>query len=391
MSTPCNTSTAIYLLTKSLGTGGVGTHFLSQLQLLHKTYPHISLVAVTRSSKAISTTPNDPPLSLKTWEKDLAASSSPGLSISQILSLLKYHNKTHRSIVVDNTSSQEVAESYPLFLQDGISIVTPNKKGFSGEFELWRNIFIPVGPQPRRGLVYHESSVGAGLPIISTLNDLVATGDKVSKIEGVFSGTMSYLFNTFSPVSGASGRRQWSEIVSEAKAAGFTEPDPRDDLNGVDVARKLVILARLCGLEVAGVDAFPVESLIPKELATIASADEFMKRLPEFDGQMEEVNAKAGKTGKVVRFVGSIDVQKRELKVGMEEFDKGHPIAGLKGADNWLLFTQSGMVASHSSFRARELEELSQPWVLQRISSRFYSESHKQGFKTTRRDENAKF
>ncbi len=316
----------------------MGAHFLSQLQLLHKTYPHISLVAVTRSSKAISTTPNEAPLSLKTWEKDLAASSSPGLSAFQVLSLLKYHNKTHRSIVVDNTSSQDVAESYPLFLQDGISIVTPNKKAFSGEFELWRNIFIPVGPQPRRGLVYHESSVGAGLPIISTLNDLIATGDKVSKIEGVFSGTMSFLFNTFSPVTGGSGGKKWSEIVSEAKTAGFTEPDPRDDLNGVDVARKLVILARLCGLEVAGVDAFPVQSLIPKELSNVTSGDDFIRRLPEFDDQMEAVNTKAVKAGKVVRFVGSIDVQKRELKVGMEEFDKAHPIAGLKGADNLVAF-----------------------------------------------------
>ena len=316
----------------------MGAHFLSQLQLLHKTYPHISLVAVTRSSKAISTTPNEPPLSLKTWEKDLAASSSRGLSTSQVLSLLKYYNKTHRSILVDNTSNQDVADSYPLFLQDGISIVTPNKKAFSGDFELWRNIFIPVGPQPRRGLVYHESSVGAGLPIISTLNDLIATGDKVSKIEGVFSGTLSFLFNSFSPVSGGPGGKKWSGIVGEAKAAGFTEPDPRDDLNGVDVARKLVILARLCGLEIASVHDFPVESLIPKDLASVASTDEFMKRLPGFDDQMEAVKVKAAKAEKVVRFVGSIDVQNKRLKVGMEEFDKSHPIAGLKGADNLVAF-----------------------------------------------------
>ena len=295
-------------------------------------------MAITRSSKALSTTPNEPPLALKTWERDLAASPSPGLSYSQIHGVLKYHNKTHRSIVVDNTSNQDVAESYPLFLQDGISVVTPNKKAFSGKFELWRNIFIPTGHQPRRGLIYHESSVGAGLPIISTLNDLIATGDKVLKIEGVFSGTMSFLFNTFAPDTGGSSEDKWSKIVSEAKAAGFTESDPRDDLNGVDVARKLVILARLCGLEIAGVDAFPVESLIPQELVGAVSADDFMKRLPEFDGQMEAVKEKAGKKGKVVRFVGSIDVQKEDLKVGMEEFDKGHPIAALKGADNLVAF-----------------------------------------------------
>lgn len=295
-------------------------------------------MAITRSSKALSSTPNEPPLSLKNWEKDLSASQNPGLSSSQIHGVLKYYNKTHRSIVVDNTSDQEVAESYPLFLQDGISVVTPNKKPFSGKFELWRNIFIPTGHQPRRGLVYHESSVGAGLPIISTLNDLIATGDKVLKIEGVFSGTMSFLFNTFAPATGGSSGKKWSQIVSEAKAAGFTEPDPRDDLNGIDVARKLVIMARLCGFEVAGVDAFPVQSLIPEELAGAASADDFMRRLPEFDGEMDLVKAKAEKNGKVVRFVGSINVRERVLKVGMEEFDKGHPIAGLKGADNLVAF-----------------------------------------------------
>ena len=316
----------------------MGAHFLSQLQVLSTQYPQISLVAITRSSKALSTTPNEPPLSLETWEKDLAASSSPGLSTSQIHGVLKYHNKTHRSIVVDNTSSEEVADAYPLFLQDGISVVTPNKKGFSGKYELWRNIFIPTPNQPRRGLVYHESSVGAGLPIISTLNDLIATGDKVLKIEGVFSGTMSFLFNTFAPTTGGSGGKKWSDIVSEAKAAGFTEPDPRDDLNGVDVARKLVILARLCGLEITGVDAFPVESLIPRELANVASGDEFMKRLPEFDGQMEEIKKKAEAAGKVVRFVGSIDVPGRKLKVGLENFDKGRAIAGLKGSDNLVAF-----------------------------------------------------
>ena len=129
-----------------------------------------------------------------------------------------------------------------------------------------------------------------------------------------------------------------SNCSAKTKAAGFTEPDPRDDLNGVDVARKLVILARLCGLEIAGVDAFPVESLIPKELAGAASTDDFMRRLPDFDGQMDSVKVKAEENDKVVRFVGSIDVQERELKVGMEEFDSGHPIAGLKGADNLVAF-----------------------------------------------------
>ena len=126
--------------------------------------------------------------------------------------------------------------------------------------------------------------------------------------------------------------------MEKAKAAGFTEPDPRDDLNGLDVARKLVILARLVGVQVEGTHSFPVQSLIPKELEGVGSGEAFMERLSEFDGRMVEVKNEAGREGKVVRFVGSVDVGRKALKVGLEMFDKGHPIAGLKGSDNIVSF-----------------------------------------------------
>ena len=190
---------------------------------------------------------------------------------------------------------------------------------------------------PLGGLCYHESTVGAGLPILSTLNDLIATGDRVLKIEGVFSGTMSFLFNSFAPLQGEGGK--WSEEVKKAKDLGYTEPDPRDDLNGLDVARKLVILARVAGLEIQDTGSFPVQSLIPKELETCKSADDFLSRLPEFDSQMSSLRDEAAKDGKVVRFVGSIDVAKEECKVGVEKFDKSDAIAGLKGSDNVIAFT----------------------------------------------------
>ena len=186
------------------------------------------------------------------------------------------------------------------------------------------------------GFLYHESSVGAGLPVISTLNDLVYTGDQVLKIEGVFSGTMSFLFNSFAPVEGEGGK--WSQEVKKAKELGYTEPDPRDDLNGLDVARKLVILARIGGLEIENTSAFPVESLIPKELESVATGDEFINRLGEFDEKMETVKEEAKKEGKVVRYVGSIDFEKKELRVGLEMFEIGHPIAALKGSDNIISF-----------------------------------------------------
>lgn len=174
------------------------------------------------------------------------------------------------------------------------------------------------------------------MPVISTLKDLVDTGDEVTKIEGVFSGTMSFLFNSFAPLSGSGGK--WSEEVKKAKELGYTEPDPRDDLNGLDVARKLTILARLAGLEVESPTSFPVESLIPKELESAKSGDEFLQRLPEFDSQMEEKKAAAEAQGKVVRFVGSIDIASKQVKVGLSLFDKSHPIAALQGSDNIISF-----------------------------------------------------
>lgn len=239
--------------------------------------------------------------------------------------------------MVDNTSNQDVAASYPEFLKNGINIVTPNKKAFSSDLKSWQSILESAYPRNELGgLLYHESSVGAGLPIISTLKDLVDTGDEIQKIEGVFSGTMSFLFNSFAPIEGNGGK--WSDEVAKAKNAGYTEPDPRDDLNGADVARKLVILARLAGLQIESTNSFPVQSLIPKELEQCTSGDEFLERLPESDGEMEKVKAEAEQKQKVVRFVGSIDVVGREVKVGLEEFERGHPIAGLKGSDNIISF-----------------------------------------------------
>lgn len=244
-------------------------------------------------------------------------------------------------MLVDNTSDPKLASAYPDFLKAGISIVTPNKKGFSSDLSLWKDIFASAAAG--KALVYHESTVGAGLPVISTLRDLVATGDEVTRIEGVFSGTLSFLFNTFAPVSAASGpSANWSDVVSQAKELGYTEPDPRDDLNGMDVARKLTILARIAGLEVQSPDSFPIESLIPAELASLpatsAGVTEFMKRLPEFDGQMATLKEEAEKAGKVVRYVGSVDVGKKEIKVGLQQFPKDSAIAGLKGSDNIISF-----------------------------------------------------
>ncbi|KAF7895885.1 hypothetical protein EAF00_005900 [Botryotinia globosa] len=316
-----------------IGAGGVGKCFLSQLEALSQrfTTSKISLIFVSRSKKVLYS-PEYTPLSYSNLSNTLADSTQEPLSLPKIIEYLAA--APAKVVLVDSTSSQDVADAYPQVLSKGISIVTPNKKAFSGSYKLWQDIFSAASSSGAK--VYHESSVGAGLPVISTLKELVDTGDSVTKIEGVFSGTMSFLFNSFAPTEGSGGK--WSSEVANAKGLGYTEPDPRDDLNGLDVARKLTILARLAGLEVESPTSFPVQSLIPKELESVSSGDEFLQKLPEFDSQMEETKVAAEKEGKVVRFIGSIDVAKKEVKVGLEKFDKSHPIAALKGSDNIISF-----------------------------------------------------
>jgi homoserine dehydrogenase len=300
------------------------------------------LILLARSSQTLlsptpSYSPAIPAAEWKTAVETPSLTKSGALTPDEIASYLA--SAPGRSVLVDNTSDPALASSYPVFLRKGISIVTPNKKGFSSDLSLWKDIFASAAEG--KALVYHESTVGAGLPVISTLKDLVATGDEVTRIEGVFSGTLSFLFNTFAPASGGSDVK-WSEVVAKAKELGYTEPDPRDDLNGMDVARKLTILARIAGLDVQSPDSFPIDSLIPAELASLPSSSDgitqFMTRLPEFDAQMAGIKEGAEKAGKVVRYVGSVDVGKKEVRVGLQQFDKDSAIAGLKGSDNIISF-----------------------------------------------------
>ncbi|KAF2748047.1 hypothetical protein M011DRAFT_422161 [Sporormia fimetaria CBS 119925] len=322
-----------------IGAGGVGKCFLSQLSQLASTLSrsssiptYLSLILLSTSKKSVHYADYK---AISDWQSELQSSSSSPLSPKDLADYLS--KAPGKPILVDNTSNQSIADSYPIFLENGVSIVTPNKKAFSSTYKLWTQIFAAAANGTGTGgYIFHESSVGAGLPVISTLKDLVETGDEIRRIEGVFSGTMSFLFNSFQPTSGGGGK--FSAEVKTAKEKGFTEPDPRDDLNGLDVARKLTILARLAGLKIDSPTSFPVQSLIPKELENVGSGDEFLERLPEFDDRMEELKQGAEKEGKVVRFVGAVDVVKGEAKVGLEKFDKSHPIAALKGSDNIIAF-----------------------------------------------------
>ncbi|KAI9480066.1 Homoserine dehydrogenase [Coemansia sp. RSA 1821] len=318
-----------------VGPGLVGSALIEQL-VAHSRSPRfaslpIAVVGIINSKKmAVSSTPfavGD----LGEWKSRILGDSASAADLGQFadqVSALK-----GPTAVVDCTSSDTVAELYPHWLSKGLHVVTPNKKAFSGDISLFRKIqelTTPQGPS-----VYHEATVGAGLPVLSTLNDLVRTGDKIIKIEGIFSGTLSYLFNNFS-VPGAT--QKFSECVSVAKASGYTEPDPRDDLNGMDVARKVTILGRVAGQDLA-LDTLPVENIVPDALRSVSSADEFMSRLPEFDEHFKKLNDEALASGSVLRYVGMVDGVGGQSSVKLARYPLDHPFASLKGSDNIIAFT----------------------------------------------------
>ena len=232
----------------------------------------------------------------------------------------------HR-VMIDCTADARIAECYAGWFAAGLHVVTPNKKANSAPWPDYRRM-----QQARRESGRHylyEATVGAGLPIILTLRDLRETGDGIRLIEGIFSGTLAFLFNQYQ------GSRPFSAIVAEARERGFTEPDPRDDLSGLDVARKLVILGREMGLmlELSGVE---VESLVPAELRGCDVA-EFMRRLPEFDARMAERLAAAERNGRRLRYVGRLTAEGRAT-VSVVEVEPEHPFAHIALTDNVVRF-----------------------------------------------------
>ena len=231
------------------------------------------------------------------------------------------------TVLIDCTASEAVARHYRAWFERGIHVVTPNKKANSADWPYYQSL-----REARRvsGATYlYEATVGAGLPIIQTLRDLRETGDDIASIEGIFSGTLAYLFNVYD------GRTAFSEIVRDARQRGYTESDPRDDLSGLDVARKLIILGREMGLHLELKDV-KVESLVPAGLEA-ASVDEFMSKLPQYDAAMRTRFEAARAQSKVMRYVGKVTADGQAV-VGVVELDAKHPFANIALTDNVVRF-----------------------------------------------------
>ncbi|CAN5809103.1 bifunctional aspartate kinase/homoserine dehydrogenase I [soil metagenome] len=263
---------------------------------------------------------------LEEWREPLARSKTAP-DLVQFTDHVQADHLPH-AVIIDCTSSPELPAEYPRWLERGIHLITPNKKANSGPLEFYRRLHATARARQRHFL--YETTVGAGLPILNTLRDLVQTGDTVRRIEGVLSGTLSYLFNTYD------GQVPFSALVRDARQKGYTEPDPRDDLSGMDVARKLVILAREMGLE-PELESVRIESLVPETLRG-GTVEEFLARLPEHDAVMNNLYQEARALGQVLRFVGVVD-SSGECAVGLRRYPQTHAFAGTTGSDNIVAFT----------------------------------------------------
>ncbi|HXV71617.1 MAG TPA: bifunctional aspartate kinase/homoserine dehydrogenase I [Acidimicrobiia bacterium] len=268
-------------------------------------------------------------IDLGSWRERLASggASTHPTDLDMLADYIHTESVPH-SAIVDCTASGEVAMRYGEWLGQGIHVVTPNKKANTADFEYYERL--QQASRRADAHYFYETTVGAALPVIQTLRDLFQTGDRVRRIEGVFSGTLSYLFNSFD------GSVPFSEIVRAARDQGYTEPDPREDLSGMDVARKVVILAREMGMR-ASLEDMVVDGLIPPGLEG-GSVDEFLDRLAEQDDEMVRVVDEARAAGQVLRFVGVIDAEEG-TQVALRRYDTDHSFARIKLTDNIVQFT----------------------------------------------------
>jgi len=311
-----------------VGTGLIGKTFVN---MVHEQYVNlakdnlleVNVVAVANSKKMIF---REDGLDLQTCIDDMNHQGevmTMKAFVDRMLSL-----NLPNSIFVDNTSSEEVTNFYEAILSANVSIVTPNKKANSGPFQKYEALKKTAF---KRGVKFlYETNVGAGLPVINTLNDLLLSGDKVVRVEAVLSGTLNYIFSSFTE------GKKFSDVVKEAKAKGYTEPDPRDDLNGMDVARKILILSREAGshLELSDIK---VEDLVPESCKGDLSIEQFFTNLEKHDGAFEEMRKKAAGKKEKLRYMAILENGKVAIQLG--GVNDQHPFYSLAGSDNIILLT----------------------------------------------------
>ena len=310
-----------------VGVGNVGGKLIEQIAaqenyLLEKLQLKINIVGMANSKKMLF---QQEGIHLSNWKKELLKNGS-SLDMEKFHKTVVQLNLTN-SIFVDNTANYDIAQLYASYLKESIAVVTCNKIAASSEYEKYAEL--KALSQEYNAPYLFETNVGAGLPIINTLNNLVQSGDQIKKIQAVASGSLNFIFNSFV------GDANFAEIVDQAGDLGFTEPDPRIDLSGVDVARKILILARESGTKMNLEDIENI-SFLPTSSLDADSIEDFKKTLVSEAAHFENIKAKAAANNCELKYVAEFVDGK--ANVSLQEVDNKHPFSNLQGSDNIVLF-----------------------------------------------------
>ncbi len=310
-----------------IGIGNVGGTFINQIAkqqqyLMENENVDLRVVGIANSKKMYFFHEG---IDLKSWKDDLDKKGEP-MQADAFIRQMEFMNMRN-SVFVDNTADAGIASLYHEVLKKSISVVTPNKIACSSEYDKY--IELKATAREYKSKFLFETNVGAGLPVITTLGDLIKSGDKIQKIQAVLSGSLNFIFNTFKP--GVS----FAEVVKQAGVEGYTEPDPKIDLSGVDVMRKILILIRESGVRVELEDIVN-EPFIPEECMKTKTNDQFFASLKENEEVFQAMAKKAEEKGCRLKFVATYDNGK--ASVGLQEIPEGHPFYVLEGKDNIVLF-----------------------------------------------------
>ena len=311
-----------------VGVGLIGKTLIKQIAEqaeYHKTQNaiEVNIVGMANSKRMIF---NEDGLDLSSWQDQLAIGETQ-MTMQAFVAQMKGMNMSN-TIFIDNTPNADIAQYYEQILDASISISTPNKIATSSSYIQYNRL---KKLAQKRGVYFmYETNVGAGLPVISTLGDLINSGDQILKLEAVLSGSLSYIFNNFR------GDNSFHEIVREAKALGYTEPDPREDLNGLDVRRKIIILAREIGLSLEQ-DDVEIQNVLPAKCQEVETVEELFEVLKAEDAHFENLKTTAEAEGKVLRMVAKLDNGK--ASIALESVDDTHAFYSLNGSDNMVVLT----------------------------------------------------